>query len=160
MFKEGSVDRELGTARLRGEGVPKACETLEWIEEVLEEIRELSIEVPVLVEGQRDIVSLQRLGIRANVRRLKGRGSILRALEDIRGVKEAIILTDFDRGGERLANYCAKHLRGLGVRPNLELRRRLIALAGKEIRDVEGLAEYVARLRTKHPPAQPKRETS
>lgn len=134
--------------------------TLEKIEKILEEIRELSEKgVGVLVEGQRDIVSLRKLGIRENVKKIKGRGSILHVLEKISGMEEVVILTDFDRRGQKLAIFCAKQLRGLGIKPNLELREKLMGLVGKDIKDIEGLAKYLRGLEARCLPARSRKGT-
>ena len=136
------------------------AETLEKVLALLEEIRERSSSgTAILVEGKNDAAALKRLQIKENIRILKKKETLLNVLENIGEFKEAIILTDFDKRGTRIAGFCAKHLRGLGVKPDLETRRKLRGLVGKEVKDIEGLASYVEHLRAKCLPVRSMRGT-
>lgn len=138
----------------------RPAEVLEELEKLLDEMRELThTGTAILVEGRNDLASLKRLQITRNVRILKGKGTLLHTLENLENYQEIIILTDFDHNGRRMAEFCAKQLTGLGVRPNLEFRKRLIELVGREVKDIEGLAAYMAGLRAKLIPVRSTRGT-
>lgn len=117
------------------------------LSEVLEELRgEAAKGVPVIVEGLRDAQGLKNLGLRGTIILAKRRrGSYLEAAEEASIQREVIVLTDFDRRGGEMAAFLTENLEGRGVKVNLTLRRRIAGLVGKDVKDVEGLANYVAR---------------
>lgn len=124
--------------------MPATAEILEEIDEVLAQLREVTSEgIPVLVEGEKDITALRRLGIGGKIQKISGRGTLLNQLEKLSGFQEIIVLTDFDRAGKKLADFCEKHLPSIGVKPNTEFRKKLMKLVRKDVKDIEGLAEYV-----------------
>jgi 2,5-diamino-6-(ribosylamino)-4(3H)-pyrimidinone 5'-phosphate reductase len=102
--------------------------------------------IPIIVEGSKDAESLRKLGSKGTIILAKGRlGSYLEAVEEASNHREVIILTDFDRRGEEMASILGKDLEGRGVKVNLTLRWRMASLIGKDVKDVEGLASYMAR---------------
>ncbi|MBS7610171.1 toprim domain-containing protein [Candidatus Bathyarchaeota archaeon] len=102
--------------------------------------------IPIIVEGLKDAEGLRRLGLRGKIIPAKMRlGSYLEVVEEISNHKEVVILTDFDRRGEEMASILTEDLEGRGVKVNLSLRWRIASLIGKDVKDVEGLASYIAR---------------
>lgn len=120
-------------------------DAFEKIEELFEELRDGSAEgIPVLVEGPRDEESLRELGIRGPILKISGnKKTALNFLEGLAHHEQVIILTDFDRAGEKLARFCSKHLRGVGVEPIADLRERLKVILHRDVKDVEGLAKFL-----------------
>ena len=124
-------------------------EALEDFEELIAELKEQALAgVPIIVEGTDDVRTLKRLGIEGRFHKISSGRSVLNFIEGLSGAKEAIILTDFDRTGERLAKFCAKHLKQLGVEPITEIREKIGALVHKEVKDIEGLAKFLENQRT------------
>lgn len=119
--------------------------TLEQVEELLDELRESSSEgVPILVEGADDEGTLRKLDVNGQILRASGSSkTLLNFLESLVGFKQIIILTDFDRAGDKLATFCTKHLERLGVEPVVEFREKLKALLHKDVKDIEGLAKFL-----------------
>ena len=70
---------------------------------------------------------------------------MLNFLENLAGFEQIIILTDFDRAGDKLAGFCAEHLRRLGVEPIMDIREKLKALLRKDVKDIQGLAGFLRR---------------
>lgn len=121
-------------------------EAVEQIRELLEELKDYSREgVPVIVEGARDASALNRLGVEPAVRISGSRKTALNFLEGLSRYKRAVVLTDFDRAGDELAEFCIKHLKKLGVEPISDLREKLKVLLHKEIKDIEGLVRFLAK---------------
>ncbi len=120
-------------------------ENLDEIEELLDEIRELSEEgVPILVEGEKDSKSLRELGISGPIYQISSdKKTALNFLEGLSGHARVLILTDFDRAGDELAQFSAKQLRSLDVEAVAEPRRRLKSLVRKFVKDVEGLSGFL-----------------
>lgn len=120
-------------------------ETFEQVEELLNELREsASAGVPILVEGADDKRALRKLDIKEQIIRLSNSSkTLLNFLESLAGFKQIIILTDFDRAGDKLAKFCAVHLKRLGVEPVVEFRQKLKALLRRDVKDIEGLAKFL-----------------
>jgi len=120
-------------------------EALEQIEELLSELRECAAQgVPILVEGANDERTLRGLGMEGRIFRISGSGkTLLNFLEGLACFKQIIILTDFDRAGDKFAKFCSKHLKRLGVEPVIEFRDKLKAILHKDVKDIEGLARFL-----------------
>lgn len=120
-------------------------EVLEEVEKLLDELREYASEgIPVVVEGIRDKRALRELGVKGTVLQISGnRKTALNFLEGLARYEQIVIMTDFDRAGDELAKFCAKHLQGLGAEPVLDLRRKLKALLHKDVKDIQGLAKFL-----------------
>jgi 5S rRNA maturation endonuclease (ribonuclease M5) len=119
-------------------------ETLEELDELLAELRKRASDgVPIIVEGADDIKALKKLGVEGKFHTISSGKSLLNFIEDFSGLKEAIVLTDFDRTGDRLAEFCSKHLKRLGVEPVAEIRGKLKSLVHKDVKDIEGLAKFL-----------------
>ncbi len=122
-------------------------ETLEQVEELLDELREYSRSgVPTLVEGKDDERALRKLDVKGKIFKISsGNKTLLNSLEGLTDFKQIIILTDFDRAGNKLAKFCAEHLKRLGVEPIIEVREKLRALLHKDVKDIQGLASFLRR---------------
>ena len=119
-------------------------ETLEEIDELLDDLRKRALdEAPIIVEGTEDVEALKALGVKGKFHKISSGKSLLNFIEGFSGSKEVIILTDFDRTGDRLAKFSAKHLKRLGVEPVVEIRGKLKSLVHKDIKDIEGLAKFL-----------------
>jgi 5S rRNA maturation endonuclease (ribonuclease M5) len=124
--------------------LPISEEILDEIDEILEQLKQAAVNgMPLLVEGDKDIRGLRKLGIDGNFQKISGRGTLLSLLERLSGFKEVIVLTDFNKTGEKLANFCAKHLKRIGVNPNTEFWEKLRKLVRKDVKDIEGLARFI-----------------
>lgn len=124
-------------------------ERLETILELVDELEHLSARTPIVVEGLKDVNALRRVGIRKNVVSL-GKGlSVFVFCERLAlKHKSAVVLTDWDRKGGRLARMLKDALEANGVKADLDVRARLVLLAKKDIKDIEGLPTYLERLET------------
>ncbi len=117
----------------------------EQVEELLNELREsASAGVPILVEGANDEEALRKLNVKGQIFRVSNSNkTLLNFLESLAGFKQIIVLTDFDRTGDKLAKFCAVHLKRLGVEPVIEFRQKLKALLRRDVKDIEGLAKFL-----------------
>ncbi|MDY6965068.1 MAG: toprim domain-containing protein [Halobacteriota archaeon] len=126
---------------------------LENVEKVLDELRELAGSgAVIIVEGKRDRQSLMELGVKGQI--LLATHSPLLSFTDKVSKKcnEAVIMTDWDAHGERLAVRIMEYLQSVGTIPNNKLRLRLKSLVKKEVTAVEDLSRYVEKLRLKTSP--------
>jgi 5S rRNA maturation endonuclease (ribonuclease M5) len=106
---------------------------LEALEGLLQELREDPR--PKLVEGEKDKKALERLGIRNIV--LIQPVSLAKVAGEVGS--DVILLTDYDRRGELMAQRLAELLHNEGVRVDVSYRRELRQLTG--IRQVEEITK-------------------
>lgn len=123
---------------------------LERVEELLSELSDYSGRgAIIIVEGKRDILSLKRLGIEGDFE-LATRDSLFNFSERIAELgREVIILTDWDRRGDLLAEKLSEYFENFGLKPELQIRNKLKLISQKEIKDIESLYNYVSKLRLK-----------
>ena len=117
------------------------------LSKVLEDLADKNRLAPIIVEGEYDRRALRALGVEGDVRLINEGSTIFRLCESIAAShREAIILTDWDVRGGRLARQLRDGLAANGVRFDEELRARLTRLCRKDITDVESLHTFVERV--------------
>ena len=117
------------------------------LEQVLEDLAEKNRQAPIIVEGEYDRRALRALGLMGAVRLINEGTTIFGLCESIAtDHREAIILTDWDVRGGRLARQLRDGLAANGVRFDEELRARLTRLCRKDITDVESLHTFMERV--------------
>lgn len=98
----------------------------ETAKKLLEEaIKANSDGIPILVEGKTDVAALRELGFDGDIFIIKGTGkSLLQLAEQVSNQSEhAIILTDPDRAGSKIAAQLSTVLLANGVNPDLRYRK-------------------------------------
>lgn len=123
-------------------------ERLEKLEELILELQALGDKGAIIVvEGRKDADSLRLLGINGNIR-LATQQPLLEFTEFLsKSGKEIILLTDWDKKGGIVARKIIQHLLTYGIMPNIEFRSKIRAHVKKRIKDMEGLNNYVNKLR-------------
>lgn len=123
-------------------------ERLEQIELLIKELREASKQgAIILVEGRKDERALRDLGIEGRVI-FASRLPLLQLSDQVANDgAEIIVLTDWDRKGDLLAERVSRYLLALGHVSNLRIRIKLSSLIKKDVREIESLPSYIARLR-------------
>jgi 5S rRNA maturation endonuclease (ribonuclease M5) len=110
-------------------------------------VRELALlnrEIPVIVEGVRDLRALRRLGLAGQIIRLHSGESVAAFGERMSCAHPAVILLlDWDRRGRQLHRRLAAHLES-SWEPYHFIRQELMALCAAEISSVEELPTYLA----------------
>ena len=126
---------------------------LEEIQRLLDNlIVETANGTPIIVEGSRDKVSLERLEVEGHIIFLKTSGkTFLDVLKDIEtcGKDEVILLLDFDKRGREMTSRLAHNLENIGVKSNMVFWKKFSSLVGRDVKDIEGLATYVQTLNRK-----------
>jgi 5S rRNA maturation endonuclease (ribonuclease M5) len=106
----------------------------------------------IVVEGVRNRDSLRKMGISGRILCLQSsRKNTVEFAEELGGVGDIIVLTDFDREGVFLAKRLARILNAQGVHANLVLWRDLRRLIRSDIRSIEELLGFYQRLHTTQP---------
>jgi len=123
------------------------AERLEAIEKALDDLRVLSEDSIILVEGANDEKALRALGIEGEFIHIQSEGGPLKAAERVHAEGgRAVILTDWDRKGGTLARDAAEQLAALDVEHDTSVRRRLSVLCSSLVKDVESLDSCVRSL--------------
>ncbi|KGK98099.1 hypothetical protein LI82_10205 [Methanococcoides methylutens] len=121
---------------------------LELIEELLEEMLDHSNNGDlIVVEGKRDVISLRKLGFQGDIELATHRPLTEVSARIVDTGKKVMVLTDWDRRGDLLASKISEDLRYFGIDVDMNMRERLSSMVKKEIKDVESLYSYVAKLR-------------
>jgi len=102
----------------------------------------------IVVEGLRDRESLRRMGIAGRILCLQSsRKNADGFADELQGVRNVVVLTDFDREGIFLAKKLARVLNSRNIRANLVLWRELRQLTRSDVRSIEELPKYYQRMR-------------
>ena len=120
----------------------------EMIEHVLQDLLEQSGRdgAVIVVEGKHDVASLRNLGICGKIVPLGGQPLLNFADTLACGSDSVIVLTDWDRRGNELAQRIVRYLQPYAVVVDTSLRDRLRKLVQKDVKDVQGLGRYLAGL--------------
>lgn len=115
-------------------------ERFERLNELIDEINTLAETHVILVEGLKDISALKAVGVDGDFHCVQSSGGPLRASEFVwRTGKSALILTDWDRRGDNLAQTMRSNLTSLGVRYDDHIRSEMAYLCRPYAKDVESL---------------------
>ena len=122
---------------------------LERLEKILEQLSyESEKGSPIIVEGTKDKDALRAIGITGSILCLKSsRLNPLEFVEELEDLRQAIVLTDFDRQGTSLAHKLSRTLNSRGTLGNINIWRSLRELTRSHLRSIEELPRYRERLR-------------
>ena len=122
-------------------------ETLEELEKALEELRQENKTVPIIVEGDKDITALRKLGFTGEIIRYNQGLSLADFCDMIaEHYDHVIILTDWDRRGGYLCHMIKSNIQSR-VKCDLLFRAKIAKKA--TIKTVEGLPTWLETLREK-----------
>ena len=122
-------------------------ERLGRLDEILDRIQSMSSDHVILVEGKNDRRSLLDLNLSLDTIEVQRDGGPLRAAEMVyESGKKAIILTDWDDRGDRLAKDLSEQLSALCISYDMNIRKDLRDICIKDIKDVESLHSLYFRL--------------
>ncbi len=120
---------------------------LQELEETLVELRDENKTVPIIVEGDKDIIALQKLGMTGKIIRFNKGQSVSNFCDTIaQNYRKIILLTDWDWRGGRLGNSIKKHLENR-VDCNMTYRQLFAKLC--ICRTVEGIPSFLTTLQKK-----------
>ena len=97
----------------------------------------------VIVEGKNDALALRKAGYKGKIYILDGKPTY-QVVDDLKGNKEVIILTDLDKRGRKKARDLCSSLEREGVRCVLKYRKKLHELG---LQQVEGFLSLLKRRR-------------
>ncbi|MFA6710586.1 MAG: Toprim subdomain protein [Candidatus Methanomethylophilaceae archaeon] len=122
-------------------------ERLDELWRIFDRLAELAEDHTILVEGNRDRKALEFLGKDIDVIEVQREGGPIKAAERVfEGRRKAVILTDWDDRGDKIAEDLSIHLAALDVEYDTAVRSRLADICRKDIKDVEGIPALCSRL--------------
>jgi 5S rRNA maturation endonuclease (ribonuclease M5) len=107
---------------------------------------------PIIVEGKKDIKTLRTLGVKGAILSAKTGGkSRLDIVSEVQGTRtnDVVLLLDFDRRGREWTCFLKAQLEKAKVKPDLTFWNQLHRFAGKDLKDIEGLATYLENMKKK-----------
>jgi 5S rRNA maturation endonuclease (ribonuclease M5) len=120
---------------------------LENLTELLTELQNDNLEIPVIVEGEMDEAALRSLGLRGKIVRLHSGKSILNLCEDLAKEHDLLILlTDWDKRGVRFYKSLKKLITANDMKYNDKYWIKLRNLCSKDIQVIEDLKKYMDNL--------------
>jgi 5S rRNA maturation endonuclease (ribonuclease M5) len=121
-------------------------ERAERLREVLGALFEVNKRVPVIVEGKKDALALQKLGLVGEVIILHRGQGLYEFCEDVaEKFPKVVLLLDWDEKGEKLYSSLSGNLRGHWEEFSA-FRGILKVLCQKDIKDIEGIPKLLGRL--------------
>jgi 5S rRNA maturation endonuclease (ribonuclease M5) len=101
----------------------------------------------IIVEGKKDLMALDTLGIKGKVLCIKSsRKGLVDFLDEIKQ-KYVIVFLDFDRRGTKLTKDVITYLEAKGIVINLLYWRSIGALIRRDVKDIEGIPSYLEKLK-------------
>ncbi len=116
------------------------AERLELLESLIGELNAMAGKCIILVEGANDVASLEDAGVAGTFRCVQSTGGPVRAAEHVwHSGRDAVILTDWDRRGDSLAESLAENLASLDVRFDTGIRKGMASVCRPFCKDVESV---------------------
>ena len=122
-------------------------EGLDEVREIISRLRSLNEQIPILVEGEKDVAALRLLGASGVILTVHSGRPLVDVCDRIAASYEKIIvLTDWDKKGGRLSRAIEKNLSGR-TRCITEFRGQLAK--NSMVKDIEGLPSYLDSMQRK-----------
>lgn len=98
---------------------------------------------------------MRELGVNGNFIKVSGSGLRLFEIAEIaaQSSSRVVILTDFDRKGNQLAKRLSEDIQSLGSHPDLRLRRTIMGITRRFIKDIESLPRHMEQLELEENPS-------
>lgn len=114
--------------------------------ETLSELYHINRDIPIIVEGKRDVRALRELGFHGEIRTLNTGKGLYEFCEEILGQFTAVVLLlDWDAKGEALFKQLSSNLSGLWE-TYAHIRESLKLQCQKEIKDIESIPSLLYNL--------------
>ncbi len=121
--------------------------SMETLEKTLDELCKENKTVPIIVEGDKDIEALRKLGVNGEIIQVNSGKSLIDFCDQIaQQYSEIIILTDWDRKGGYLCYTITRNLEG---RVNCNTYYREVFAKNAMIRTLEGLPSWILTMKEK-----------
>jgi len=113
---------------------------------VLGELKERADNNAIIVEGLKDIESLNNLGFRKNLFHINNGQSLIDFCSGLRSeFTSVVILTDWDSKGNTICRSLQTDLRACDLRFDSMIRKRLSIILKREVKDVQSIYNFMKR---------------
>ena len=120
---------------------------LKELEEILKElIHASSSGAIIIVEGPSDRDSLRNIGVQGIILIASTKPNV-EIVDSIERGSRVIILTDWDLEGKKMGKDLSEKLKSVGIIADLEFRKKLFKVVGKDIKNIENLSSYYIKSR-------------
>jgi 5S rRNA maturation endonuclease (ribonuclease M5) len=121
-------------------------ERAERLKSVVEALYEINKNIPIIVEGKKDVTALRRLGLVGEIITLHNGKNLYDFCVDIEEkFHRVIILLDWDKKGDNLNKALTENLKGYWEEFS-SFREIIKLLCQKDINDIEGIPKLLRRL--------------
>lgn len=121
--------------------------SLEDLEEIIFELKEENIVIPIIVEGDKDIEALKKLGIKGEIITINKGVNLSNFCDRIANeYTNVIILTDWDKRGGKICHIIKKNLQGRII---CNIKYREFFAKNTTIKTVEGLPSWIETIKKK-----------
>ena len=119
--------------------------SIEEVEKVLTELIQENKNVPIIVEGEKDVQALRKLGITGEILTVNTGVNLTDFCDNVaEKYTKVIVLTDWDRKGGFLGNTIKKNLQGRVV---CNMFYREVFAKNTMIRTLEGLPSWIKKIK-------------
>ncbi|NWF52194.1 MAG: hypothetical protein HXY47_03845 [Nitrospirae bacterium] len=121
-------------------------ERAERLRKIIEALNEVNKNIPIIVEGNRDVYALRKLGLTGEIIALHNGKSLYNFCLDIaERLQKVVLLLDWDKKGENLYKALSLYLNGYWE--EFSFFREIIKVnCQKDIKDIEGIPKLLRRL--------------
>lgn len=121
--------------------------SLEELEKIIDDLKDANKTIPIIVEGEKDIAALKKLGITGIIISVNSGVNLTDFCDKVAGeFKEIIILTDWDGKGGFLCHTIKRNLEG---RVSCDTHFRELFAKNATIKTVEGLPSFILTIKEK-----------
>lgn len=118
-------------------------------EQLVAELITANKSIPIIVEGEKDELSLRKLGFKGMILKLNVGLSVFNFCERLTDYPVIIILTDWDRKGKELHGKLKNALEANGIKPIDSYWLGLKHICNREIKEIEHLHNFLDNLKKK-----------
>jgi len=100
---------------------------LDSLIEAINKLRELSQDMPVIVEGKKDERSLRELSVEGEIFKVQSAPSLVEFSDSIANrYREVVLFTDLDPAGKKIGRVVKKYLTDKGVKVNERIAKKIM----------------------------------
>ncbi len=124
----------------------------EGLLDMIDELKILSGDMPIIVEGKRDESSLRDIGIRGEIFKAQTSVSLIEFCDSIsERYLEVVLFTDMDKAGEKIEKTVKKYLTDKGVKVNVKIGKKIMRIL--DTMEAESVSKRLSKVRSRfqHP---------
>lgn len=120
--------------------------------DTIEELKVLSDDIPIIVEGKRDEDSLRAIGAEGEIFKVQTSSSLIDFCDSISEIyPEVLLFTDMDKAGKKIGRAVKKYLTDKGVKVNVKIGKKIMRIL--DTMEAESVSKRLSKVssRFQHP---------